>query len=153
MYFLNINIYKIVIWVHVSTSVMFLLLAIYLFFRSFHACFSNREYTVADKKLEFVYICLLYLGLALGSIMYFFLHPKSTEIHSISDAIKFSTLRFWAVEHLSIMLFALIMAQIGRVFTNTKIPSKEKFVYSTFYFGIATLTAIISTGIYLVNKP
>jgi hypothetical protein len=103
--------------------------------------------------MEVLFLVLLYLGLILGVILYFMLDPESKPgMLSLQEAQENATQRFWAIEHFTIMLFALILSQIGRIFTIKNITDRQKFKYAIFYFGIATLFTFISTGIYLFHK-
>ncbi|RLD78269.1 MAG: hypothetical protein DRJ10_10635, partial [Bacteroidetes bacterium] len=94
-----------------------------------------------------------YLGLVLGIILYFFIEPdENIGQLSMEQAQEAMSSRFWAIEHFSVMLFALMLAQIGKVFTIKAINSANKFKYALFYYGLATAITFISTGFYLYYK-
>ena len=145
--------YEIFINIHIWTSSLFVIIAIALCYRSVYGCFKNKKYTKTDNIIELLFLAFLYLGLILGLILYFFLRPENNpRIVTVEDAIHFSDLRFWAVEHFSVMIFALLIAQIGRIFSVKSIYDKDKFKYSSFYYGIASLFTFSSTVIYLFAK-
>jgi hypothetical protein len=96
---------------------------------------------------------LLYLGLLLGIILYFFIDTNQCLlILSRDELINKQNSQFWAVEHFSVMLFTLLIAQIGRYFASKAIISKDKFKYVLFYYGSSTLIIFISMAFYLYYK-
>lgn len=145
--------YKTIIGIHVWTSIVFIIVAVILCLRIFTGLKNRRDYTKAENRLEIIFLALLYLGLILGVILYFMLDPESKpQMVSLQEAQDNAVQRFWAIEHFTIMLFALILSQIGRLFTIKKIPDIQKFRYAMFYYGMATLFTFISTGMFIFHK-
>jgi len=70
----------------------------------------------------------------------------------IEALIKKQNMQFWAIEHFSVMIFTLMIAQIGKFFTSKAITSKDKFKYALFYYGAATSIIYISMSFYLYYK-
>ena len=58
-------------------------------------------------------------------------------------AMKDPTARFWAVEHLSAMLVAVIAAHIGRVLARKAATNDAKRARILVAFGIATILIIL----------
>jgi hypothetical protein len=111
----------------------------------------NNNYGVFATKLRTVFLAALYIDLLLGIILYFFLQ-KPEDILTPAEAMKYSSLRFWAIQHFSNMLFVVIISQIGSVFIKkTKKPAK-KYKYSFIYFGISTLITLASVGLFALRK-
>ncbi len=144
--------YKIFINIHVAASILFSIVAIILFLYLLRSLFKNIEYGKIHIILENSFIFLLYFGLVLGIILYFFIHPEQSTTISVEEAQKAMNSRFWSIEHFSVMLFALMLAQIGKIFTVRAGNSKVKLKYALFYYGSATLITFISTGFYLYYK-
>lgn len=132
---------------------MFIIIAVILCVRILTALRTKRKYTKTDNRLEITFIALLYLGLILGVVLYFMLDPESKpKMLSLQEAQENAAQRFWAIEHFTIMLFALILSQVGRIFTIKNIADRHKFRYGLFYYGLATLFTFISTGMYIFHK-
>ena len=145
--------YNLILNTHVWTSALFLLVSLVLSFLVVKGFFKNKKYTRTIIYLENAFIILLYLGLVLGFILYFFMEPANKyEIHSMEQVNHILSLRFWSVEHFSVMLFALILAQIGKVFTSKSIGDHAKFRYALIYYGSATLATLISLSFYMAYK-
>ncbi|MBN1252406.1 MAG: hypothetical protein JXR51_03550 [Bacteroidales bacterium] len=145
--------HQILIKIHVWSSILFLIVAIILCVISIIGFIKKSEFTKKHIFIENIFIALLYLGLILGIILYFFISPnKNLDGITYEIAQKDFNSRFWAIEHFSVMLFALLLSQIGKIFTKKSIKNQDKFKYAIFYYGAATLITIFSTGIFLYYK-
>ena len=145
--------YKLLLNTHIWTSVLFLIVSLVLCMMVVRGFIKHKPYTRTLVYLENAFIILLYLGLVLGFILYFFMEPANKyEIHSMAQVNHILSLRFWSVEHFSVMLFALILAQIGKVFTSKSINDHAKFRYAMIYYGSATLATLISLSFYMAYK-
>jgi hypothetical protein len=142
-----------IINIHILANILFTLVAIVLCVSSVKGYLKKNNYSKFQVRLEFSFIILLYFGLVLGSLLYF-IFPASDKIGeiSVSEIQKQHSSQFWAIEHFSVMIFALLIAQIGKIFTS-KIPShRDKYKYAIFYYGISTFIIFISMSVYLYHK-
>lgn len=145
--------HKILVTIHVWSSAIFVFVAIALCVLAVKGLIYKDEYTHKHIYLEYSFIFLLYLGLFLGIILYFFIDPnQDMQKLSMEELINKQNSQFWAIEHFSVMLFTLLIAQIGRYFASKAITSKDKFKYTLFYYGSATLIIFISMAFYLYYK-
>jgi len=145
--------HQILVSIHVWSSILFSVIAVILLLYTLKGLLTKSEFTKKHIYLENSFISLLYLGLVLGIVLYFFIdQDESMGQLSIEQAQEVMSSRFWAIEHFSVMLFALMLAQIGKIFTLRAINSKNKFKYALFYYGLATTITFISTGFYLYYK-
>ncbi len=146
--------YQAILQIHIWTSILFVVISIaltYLVTKGF--LLKKERYGKWCIFLENSFIVLLYLGLILGFILYFFMEPANKYVvHSTADVDRILSLRFWSIEHFSVMLFALILAQIGKIFTNRSVSHHAKFKYAMIYYGSATLATLISLAFYLMNR-
>jgi hypothetical protein len=139
--------------IHIWSNVIFSLVAIFLLFNALRSFLYSRPFTKSNVYLENAYIGLLYFALFLGIILYFFFHTSDIEINiSIEDLQKKQNSQFWAIEHFAVMVFSLLIAQIGKIFTSKSISDRDKYKYTLFYFGLATLIIFTSMAIYLYYK-
>jgi hypothetical protein len=145
--------HEIIVKIHIYTNVCFSLVAIMLCFSLIRGYFYNKIYSKTQLYLEFGYIRLLYFDLLLGIILYFF-YRFSADVQSMNlqEVIQRQNSQFWAIEHFSVMIFALLIAQIGKIFTSKDIADKYKFKYALFYYGIATIIIFISMSLYLYHR-
>ena len=100
-----------------------------------------------DSKLErfgMAFVSLLDLQLLLGLLLYLVLSPNMVEIRAnFGAAMKDPVARFWAVEHLTAMLAAVILAHVGRLLARkAKTPDalRSRLLVC---FGLATVLMIV----------
>lgn len=108
--------------------------------------FGNQAWTKSDNTLGIVFTSLMDLQLLTGLVLYFFLSPLTKIAFSdMGAAMKNPDLRFYAVEHLSMMLIAVVLVHIGRAKSKKAILDVSKFKTGAIYFLIAM--AFILAGI------
>ena len=99
--------------------------------------------TGADRWSLFA-MAALDLQMLLGLLLYFALSPFTAEaMKNMSAAMQNPQLRFWAVEHLTSMIVAIVLAHVGRVLARkAKTPSSIK-TRLLICFGLATILLIV----------
>ena len=94
-----------------------------------------------------IFLSLLYIQFVTGLGLYFFLKPDlSASRNTLEEAMDQSALRFWAIEHVSLMIFALILSQIGWLFIRELQPGKKKYRAASLYYGTSFLVVLISAA-------
>jgi hypothetical protein len=129
--------------VHTIISITFLLIAVWLLTRSVRGYWKNHTFSFLDTLLSYGFIIALYLQLIFGLIL--FASPNPADNYSnIDGALKMVSKRFWPVEHIVFMLFALFIANIGLIFSNQAKESGEKYRKIIIYYSIAIVMIAIS---------
>src|SRR5687767_13996904 len=110
------------------------------------AAFNSRpigtEKTAADRWGG-IFVGLLDLQFLLGLLLYFVLSPTTAAIRQdFGAAMRDPVARFWAVEHLTLMLVAVIVVHVGRVLARKAATPGAKRTRMLVCFGIATLAII-----------
>jgi hypothetical protein len=86
------------------------------------------------------------IQLLLGLILYLVVSPNMAEIRAhFAEAMRSSQLRFWAVEHLTAMLAAVVFAHLGKVLARKAKTVASKRTRLLFCYGLATLLIMIGT--------
>jgi hypothetical protein len=81
----------------------------------------------------------------LGLVLYLVVSPNMQAIReNFGAAMRDSTARFWAVEHLTMMLAAVVLVHVGRVLARKARTSQAKRVREVVCFGVATLLMIVA---------
>jgi hypothetical protein len=136
---------------HIIFSVIFFSVAIFISIFSYRGWIQKRHYAGFENALRKAFLILLIVDLFLGIILYFFL-KKPYDTITAQEAMRYSSLRFWAIQHFSNMIFVVIISMIGNIFIiRTKLPEK-KHKYAFFYFGISTLIILASVGVFALGK-
>jgi len=136
--------YLLIKQVHTVISGAFLIIAVWLIVRSVRGILKQTPYTTLDKYLSYGFIINLYLQLIFGFILFSNPNPAENSYSSAAGAIKMVSNRFWPIEHIVLMLFALFIANLGLIFSNQSILSKEKHRKILTYYVVALLMIAIS---------
>jgi len=137
--------YSIIKHVHTVISGAFMIFAVWLIIRSVQGIIKNRAYTGLDKFISYGFIINLYLQLVFGLIL-FSNHNSSVDdnFSNAEGALKMASNRFWPIEHIVLMLFALFIANLGLILTNQSQSDKEKHRKILTYYVVAILMIAIS---------
>jgi hypothetical protein len=123
----------------------YLLLAALLFvlFRSFSGWLGRKPYGKADNAGSAALVGLTHLQLLLGLILYLGLSPRTQAAFAdMGAAMKDGWLRYFAVEHITAMLIATVLIQLGRTFSKKAADDNQKHRKLAIYTGIAALLII-----------
>jgi hypothetical protein len=86
------------------------------------------------------------LQMLLGLLLYAFLSPNTAAVFKdFGAAMKDPVARFWAVEHVTMMLAAVVLAHVGRVLGRKASTPGKKRTRLLISFGLSTLLMIAGT--------
>lgn len=98
-----------------------------------------------DNMLGVILTALMDLQLIAGVVLYFFLSPiTKLAMSDFRGAMKDPDLRFYAVEHLAMMLIAVVLVHIGRAKSKKVVFNKDKFKTGAIYFLIAFAVILLA---------
>lgn len=94
---------------------LILLAALFVIFRAWTGLFGKKSWTKTDNLAGIIFTSLFDLQVLTGLALYFFLSPI-TQIAFIDfgTVMQNAETRFWSVEHLTLMLVALVLVHVGR---------------------------------------
>ncbi len=139
------NEHQVIKLVHTVISISFFIVATWLFYRSLRGYFKNLAYSRLDKILSYTFIVNLYLQLIFG--FFLMINPASgpgQELVNPDLTMKMVSKRFWPIEHIVLMLFALFIANLGLIFSNNTQFDKEKHRKILVYYAIAIAMIALS---------
>lgn len=136
---------------HYIISATFLIIAFVLIFRSITGIVKKLEYSLFDRILSLIFIINLYLQLIFGLILFSNLGSSlGYDYVSADGTIKMVSKRFWPIEHIALMIFALLIANLGFIFSNKSQESKSKFRNVLVYYCLAIVIIAYSlSSIYI----
>ena len=111
--------------------------------------FGRRSYTEANRKVNLFSMISAHIQLLTGLILYF-VSPK-VMFSNMSAAMKDPVIRYWTVEHLVMMLFAVILITIGHSRSKKAIDAVNKHRAIALFYGLALL--VILLAIYQSGRP
>jgi len=117
-----------------------LVLALVIIVKSIMGMSGNKDYLKGDNIMASSFVGLLDLQFLFGIVMYFWLSPITSGAWSGDiSPMKDAGIRYWAVEHLAMMLIAIVLAHIGKAKAKRLSESSKKFKIQAIFFGIALL--------------
>ncbi|EAY30599.1 hypothetical protein [Microscilla marina] len=135
--------YNTVLIIHSWLRVIILVLAVVVLFKSLMGWLNKGSYTKGDNALSASFVGFIHLQALLGFTLYFFLSPiTASAMKNFGAAMKNSAVRYWAVEHILIMLIGLVVAQIGRSKAKKLTDSTAKHKTSFIFFTIAIVLIV-----------
>jgi len=98
----------------------------------------NQLWKKSDNILGIVFTSLMDIQLLTGLVLYFFLSPiTKLAMSDFGAAMKDSGIRFYAVEHFSMMLIAVVLVHIGRAKSKKAKTDLAKFKTATIFYLLA----------------
>ena len=102
--------------------------------------FSKRKtnkYEASDKKINLFAMIALHVQLLIGLILYF----TSDKVQFVDGVMGESALRFFAVEHILVMLIAVVLITLGRKKAERfELPGmKHKLILRYYFIGLALI--------------
>lgn len=122
MYTGSLHLHSLLRWVMVA-------LMIFLLLRSFMGRKDGRAFTAQDRKLVLFLMISAHLQLVIGLYQYFVGNwgVKQFENLSMGEVMKNATSRFFAVEHLTGMLIAIILITIANSTSKKAMEDNSKW--------------------------
>jgi hypothetical protein len=102
------------------------------------------EWSAGDEKVSRWFVVTLDAQMVLGLALYLGLSPTTTiAFQDFGAAMANAVLRFWAVEHMTGMVVALVLAHVGRVRIRRAADAARRHRRAAIFFGLA-LAAILA---------
>lgn len=107
--------------------------------------FNKRDWTKKDNITGLLLTIFMDIQFLVGIILYAFVSPLTKAAFSdFGAAMKNSVLRFYAVEHILLMVIALVLVHIGRSKSKKAVAPWKKHRAATIYFGIALVLILVA---------
>lgn len=111
--------------------------------RAFMGWFGKGRWAALDDRLGIGFTSALDLNVLFGLLLYFLFSPITTAaLGDFGGAMGNPGVRFFAVEHILMMLVALIVAHIGRSRARKATTDLGKFKQTAIFFGVALLLVL-----------
>jgi len=103
-----------------------------------------RRQNATAERWALVTMMTLDIQMLLGLLLYLVVSPNMAAIRAnFGESMKDPVTRFWAVEHLTAMLAAVILAHVGRVLARKAKTPDARRLRLLVCFGLATVLMIV----------
>jgi hypothetical protein len=123
-----------------------LILLVVAIVKAYKGISDRKIFSKKDKKIGLFLMIASHITLLIGLYQWAF-GPWGLQLirnAGFGDVMKNSVYRFWAVEHITGMLIAIILITIGRGVSKKSIPDRTKYK-RTFWFYFIALAIILVT--------
>ena len=105
-----------------------------------------RAWTDSDRSVNRFTTIALDVQMLLGLLLYVFLSPFTVEaFKDFGAAMRTPGLRYWAVEHITTMVAAVIVAHVGSVLARKGASDATRHLRSAIFFGIVAVLLLFGT--------
>lgn len=111
--------------------------------------FSKKPYTETNRKVNLFTLISAHIQLLVGIALYFV--SPLVKYADMGNAMKDSMTRYWTVEHLVMMLFAIILITVGYSRSKKALDALNKHRAIAIYYGLAIL--VILAAVYQSGRP
>ncbi len=104
---------------------------------------SKRKWGRADNLSGLILVMIMDIQFLLGIVLYAFVSPiTKAAFNDFGAAMKNSDLRFYAVEHILLMIIALALVHIGRAKSKKDVAPLKKYKASAIFYGVALILVL-----------
>ena len=138
MYSLVLTLHSLVRWAIVIVGIVAIV-------RAFMGWRGSRPWAQLDDRLGLTFASVMDVNLLLGLLLYFVLSPITTAaFQDFGAAMADSAQRFFVVEHILVMLIAVVVAHIGRSRSKKAANDQGKFKQAAIFFTIAMALVLLA---------
>ena len=116
--------------------------ALWLLVRTYIGLFTKGDWSDRENGAVRYYTISMDVQLLLGLILYFVSPVTKAAMSNMGAAMGDGTLRFFGVEHISMMIIAVILAHVGSVLVKRQTESRSKYIRSAIWFTLSILIVV-----------
>ncbi|MFP4090562.1 MAG: cytochrome B [Cyclobacteriaceae bacterium] len=140
---------------HSALRYVVLILLIIAGLRALSGWLGKSDFKSSDKKLYLITLIFTHIQLTIGLVLYFVSPIVDQAYRDFGAAMKDQVLRFWAVEHFTVMLLAIILITIGYSSSKKvdKPVTKHKRIAIFYLIGLVLILISIPWPFSNVARP
>lgn len=136
--------YSFILATHNIVRWLVLIAAVVVIVQAFVGWLGKKEWSKANNLTGIIYVSAVDLNVLLGLILYLFLSPLTRQAFAdFGAAMGNPILRFFAVEHIFMMLVALALAHIGRSLSKKATETAKKHRTAAIWYTLSLLVILI----------
>ncbi|GAB2976345.1 hypothetical protein GCM10027049_08970 [Mucilaginibacter puniceus] len=129
---------------HSLTRWLVLVSLLYAIINSYRGWLANKPWLKSDDIIRHATATIAHVQLVLGIALYFISPIVNYFLHNLSTAMHERSIRFFGMEHITMMLIGITMITIGSVKAKRKATDYEKFKTMAIWFTIDLLIILSS---------
>lgn len=118
----------------------------FAFLRALRGWLGNQPFTSTDRTATLLAVIAVDLQITLGLLLYFVWSPQvKSALQDMGAAMKNPELRFWAVEHVTIMVLAIACVHLGKVLARRATTDAARHKRAALLFGLGLVLMLVGT--------
>jgi|ERR1043165_3562263 hypothetical protein len=129
---------------------------LYAIFRAYRGWLGNRPFTAHDNSVRHWTATIAHIQLVLGLMLYFISPIVTYFLQHFKEAMHDRELRFFGMEHITMMLTGIVIITIGSVLAKRKPTDRQKFKTMAigFTFGLLVILSSVPWSFSpLISRP
>jgi hypothetical protein len=105
---------------------------------------TNRPFSMWDNRARVLAVTIAHAQLLLGLILYGCSPMVDYFLHNFNEAVHMREIRFFGMEHITMMVIAVVVLTIGSIKTKNKKTDQEKFRILLSWFAVVFFIILVS---------
>jgi hypothetical protein len=134
------NAYTIFKYIHSGLRFIVVILLLWAIIQSLAGWFGKKTYTEGNRKVNLFAMISAHTQLLFGIVLYFL----SPFVQFGANTMKDATTRYWTVEHISMMIIALVIITIGHARSKRANTAEAKHKAIAIFYIIAVIIVVVA---------
>jgi len=134
------NLYQILLQAHSGFRFIVMVLLLLAILQSLAGWFGNRPYTNTNRKINMFTMISAHIQLLLGLGLYF----VSPLVQFSKTAMQDHDTRYWTVEHITMMIFAIALITVGHIRSKKVLAPTAKHRTIAIFYLLALLVIVLA---------
>lgn len=136
--------YSTILAIHNIMRWVILLLGVWALVSAYSALALSRSWTESDRRSGSLFTISMDIQLLLGLLLYFVFSPTTRlALSNFGAAMSDDVQRFYAVEHLMMMILGLVFAHIGTARIKRSSEGSSKFRTAAIWYTLALIAILL----------
>lgn len=136
--------YQILLPLHSLTRWLVLIFLIFTIFRAYQARSKKQHFSNFDNILRMITVNVVQLQFCIGIALYLLSPVVRYFLHNFSEAVHLREIRFFGMEHITMMVLAVGVITIGSGKVNKATDDQQKYKIMIIWFSIGLLLILTS---------
>lgn len=136
--------YQSLLILHSLVRWLVLISLLFAIIRAYSGWFGNKRFLKMDNTARIVAASSAHLQLVIGLTLYVISPVVRYFLTYFKEAVHQREIRFFGMEHVTMMLLAIVLLTIGSAKTKRKTTDRQKFKTMAIWFTIALLIIFLS---------
>ncbi|HCW08915.1 MAG TPA: hypothetical protein DGG95_16285 [Cytophagales bacterium] len=136
--------YSVLLAIHSIFRWLVLISLVFTSYRGYSGWRSKRNFTKLDDRARYITATLGHIQLILGLWLYFISPVVDYFLNNFSEAVHMREVRFFGMEHITMMVIAITMLTIGSIKVKRMEDDEKKLKAMFTWYGIVLLIIFLS---------